>query len=629
MKAGTIRLLTSKATVILALLAAAWTLRAGDAPGFVQHPQSVMVAVGKTLRLSCLATGTPPISYTWLNGITPLGDQTNSTLVITNAQPMDTGSYLLVATNTDGTAQSEPVDVLVTTNLPCNFPWLWETCLRGQKAPGSGTSVLGMAVDSDGNIFVIGPDSNQDSSTDYLTAKLDASGHVLWKAIYDEPGGHSQYATTLALDAQGNCYVTGYSYSLKRTNDGDNDYLTIKYDGNGNALWTNRWNSDDTKTSWDQPYAIAVDNAHQSYVLGTSGLIKVSSDGALVWSNTFCHGEWLQLRSGDGDLYAASAKTATQPSQLFKVNTTNGEITWAQSPGAPGWGAHTFVALATDATGCAYTLAASNFNFYAATGDIVVTKTAPYGSNIWTASYGGPLHRMNYPGALAVDALGFAYVTGWAWNTNRLPVDAYDVRPEDLLTLKFGADGKLIWASTYRVPEDLREGGSAIAVNQSGNVYVTGWAETLSPQGSTNAALLLKYDRDGNLLWSSRYANHPPQTEGSFFSNLAFGKPGQVVVAGGSSYRLTGQQFLEFLVVNYDELTPRLSMGDIFDSGTRQVCLVGPRWTKFEMLATTNLVSTNWQSIGTVTNFNGIMPFFDTDAAHYPKRFYRGRERTT
>jgi hypothetical protein len=44
------------------------------------------------------------------------------------------------------------------------------------------------------------------------------------------------------------------------------------------------------------------------------------------------------------------------------------------------------------------------------------------------------------------------------------------------------------------------------------------------------------------------------------------------------------------------------------------------------MLATTNLVGTNWQSIGTVTNFNGLVPFFDTDAGQYPMRFYRARE---
>jgi len=629
MKAGPTRLLIFKSTVILALLVASWTLRAGDAPGFVQHPQSVMVAVGDTLRLSCVATGTPPISYIWQKGIALLGNQTNSTLRITNAQPTDSGSYLLAATNTDGAAQSESAYVLVTTNLPCNFPWAWEARLHGQKTPAYGSQVLGMAVDSSGNVFVTGPDVNQESNSDYLTAKLDASGHVLWTAIYDEPGGHSQYATALASDADGNCYVTGYSYSLKQPTDGDNDYLTIKYDVNGNALWTNRWNSDPATPSWDMAAAIAVDSAHQSYVLGNSGLLKLSASGELVWSNRACYGELLNLLPSGGELYVAARKSSTWPGQILKVNSTNGEIIWGTSfaVGA-GWGNQGSSAFTADAAGYAYASLSSNFNFYEAKGDIVLRKLDPTGSNVWTAAYGGPTHRMNNAAGLAVDSSGNVYVTGWTWNTNRLPVDAYDVRPEDLLTLKFDADGKLIWDSTYHVPEDLREGGSAIAVDQSGNVYVTGWAETLSPQGSTNAALLLKYDRDGRLLWSSRYANHPAGTEGSFFSCLAFGKPGQFVLAGGSSYRLAGQQFLEFLVVNYDELTPRLSMGGVFDSGTRQVCLVSPRWTEFEMLATTNLAGTNWPSIGIVTNFNGIMPFLDTDAAQYSMRFYRGREQT-
>ena len=163
MKARAANSLTSKATVLLALLAEACPLLAGDDPGFVQQPQSVMVAAGDTLRLSCLATGTPPISYIWQKGITVLGNQTNSTLIISNAQPTDTGSSLLVATNTEGVAQSEPADVLVTTNPPCNFPWVWEARMRGQKTPAFGTAVSDMAVDSDGNIFVTGPDVNQES----------------------------------------------------------------------------------------------------------------------------------------------------------------------------------------------------------------------------------------------------------------------------------------------------------------------------------------------------------------------------------------------------------------------------------------------------------------------------------
>lgn len=106
---------------------------AGDAPGFTLHPQSVMVAIGDTLRLSCLATGTPPVSYIWKRDSTFLTDQTNALLVITNAQPGHSARYRAVASNDDGLAQSNPAEVIVYTNMPCNFPWVWAQTSGGNK----------------------------------------------------------------------------------------------------------------------------------------------------------------------------------------------------------------------------------------------------------------------------------------------------------------------------------------------------------------------------------------------------------------------------------------------------------------------------------------------------------------
>ena len=48
---------------------------------------------------------------------------------------------------------------------------------------------------------------------------------------------------------------------------------------------------------------------------------------------------------------------------------------------------------------------------------------------------------------------------------------------------------------------------------------------------------------------------------------------------------------------------------------------------RFEMLASTNLTlpTSNWTSLGTLTNVNGTVPFFDT-ATNLTRRFYRARQ---
>ncbi len=68
--------------------------------------QHAAVDIGKRNRYTVTAVGTAPLSYQWrLNG-SDLLNQTNQTLVITNAQPTDEGDYSVVVTNLEGAVTS-------------------------------------------------------------------------------------------------------------------------------------------------------------------------------------------------------------------------------------------------------------------------------------------------------------------------------------------------------------------------------------------------------------------------------------------------------------------------------------------------------------------------------------------
>jgi hypothetical protein len=170
---------------------------------------------------------------------------------------------------------------------------------------------------------------------------------------------------------------------------------------------------------------------------------------------------------------------------------------------------------------------------------------------------------------------------------------------------------------------DLGEIPLALAVDGAGEVYVAGTVEWEST-GGPREALLMKYDAFGNLLWISRYRIGPYAINS--YNRLALADDGTVVAAGESTYRTQNGWRQEFLLTSFDQRSPRLTIGRTRETGVREVCLVSPRWSHFEIQATTNLPATDWQSLGILTNLNGLAPLWDRDADKIPMRFYRARQ---
>ncbi len=98
------------------------------APVIINHPRSQTVLPGTSLTYRVLTAGDPPVSYRWQFNGTPLPGATNASLLISNAQVAQAGSYAVTVTNSSGSVTSRVALLHVNTNVhPVLFADSFET----------------------------------------------------------------------------------------------------------------------------------------------------------------------------------------------------------------------------------------------------------------------------------------------------------------------------------------------------------------------------------------------------------------------------------------------------------------------------------------------------------------------
>lgn len=133
--------------------------------------------------------------------------------------------------------------------------------------------------------------------------------------------------------------------------------------------------------------------------------------------------------------------------------------------------------------------------------------------------------------AVAVDAQGNYYLTGYAWEGDRIDANAFHLA-------KYSSTGTLLWERNAGKPTSSTahsSGGSSIALDVAGHVYVAGASSGPEIFGSTTfpatagGPLLCKYDQDGTLLWAKRAET------GGGGGTIALDTNGDIVMTGFAS----------------------------------------------------------------------------------------------
>lgn len=387
-------------------------------------------------------------------------------------------------------------------------------------------NVAGPEIDNSGNVFVAGS-VNVATLTDYVTIKYNSAGAEQWSRIFTGP--IEDRVIDMKLDHSGNVCVTG----LSENTTGTYDIITIKYSTDGDSLWVRRFNGA-TAFTMDQPVAIETDVNDNVYVLGysfgtspmTLVTIKYNSQGDSLWVARYLTGGTDLPRdifvddTGNVYVYARGLR-------IIKYN-SNGIELWNRT--YPYDAAESDKVLTGDAAGNIYFAAEKNTSTF---DDFAVVKLNSSGDIIWSDvrnGFGGLTSTHDYARAICIDGNNNVFITG----------EIYDLGVINFSTLKYNSSGIFQWEKNFSDPQN-GEGGNDIVCDAGGNVYVT---------GGSNDYATIKYNTNGDSQWVMRY--NGPSNMNDLSSSAAIDNSGNVYITGRSRFN-QNPSYYEIATIKYSQ----------------------------------------------------------------------------
>ena len=410
----------------------------------------------------------------------------------------------------------------------------------------------GVAVDSSGNIYVTGYtdgglDGNSSSGKqDFFLTKYNSSGTKEWTK--QEGSSGNDYAYGVAVDSSDNIYVTGYTDKKfhGNNNSGRFDIFLVKYNSSGARQWTNQLGTSNNEYA----SAVATDSSDNIYVTGitwggldgstkpsycmsntnTVKAFKECTDTFLVKYNSSGTKQWVKQLEGSSSIsYEKSQGLAVDSSDNIYVagftnggldgNTSSGKhdifLVKYNSGGSKQW-IQQFgssendlgIAVDVDSKGNIYVTGYTEGGLDGKTNsgerDIFLVKYNSSGTKQWTQQLGTPTYEEG--NGVAADSSDNIYVTGWT----RGKLDTYS-GGDDTILVKYNSSGTKQWTRQFGAPSFLEKSqynsssqmsssgdkGIGVAVDSSGNIYVTGNTEG-GMDGNTNSGkndiFLVKYN---------------------------------------------------------------------------------------------------------------------------------------
>jgi len=385
-----------------------------------------------------------------------------------------------------------------------------------------------IAVDGSGNVYVTGGSYGSGTSEDYATIKYNSSGIQQWSSRYNGPGNDGDGAYAIALDVAGNVYVTGWSSGFGTFL----DYATIKYNSTGIQQWVTRYNG--PGNSYDGAYAIVVDGSGNIYVTGYSYGPGTDFDYATIKYNSVGVQQWVSRYNGPGNAQDLAFSIAVDDQgNAYVTGWSHGSDTVYDyatikynSAGIQQWVARYDYSeeeeransITIDGQGNVYVTGSSyNLNTYF---DYATIKYNAVGETLWVRRYNGSGNYWDEASSVAIDGQGNVYVSGYSDGLGT---------SEDYATIKYNSAGVQQWVARYNGPGNYEDWAHAMALDGSGNVYVTGYS---TGSGTEYDYATIKYNSNGVEQWVQRY--NGPGNDWDWAYAIALDGSGNVYITGVS-----------------------------------------------------------------------------------------------
>jgi uncharacterized delta-60 repeat protein len=420
-----------------------------------------------------------------------------------------------------------------------------------------------MAVDTEGNIYICGMAYAGNGSEDILLQKWSRGGDLLWEQIYNGDENDEDSAAAMVLDMDNNVYVCGWSYHFA---DKGMDLFVIKYSPEGDSLWQRYYNQagagDDAALDicLAGPEAVAVTGYTTDSTVFNIDYITIlfnRETGDTVWTRRYNH-----VPENDEDV--AVAIDSDRDGNVFVTGFSYDDdadydiATVKYEPdGSRAWiRRHHHRPAGEDDYGMGIVYDPETDGIvvggYVYTDnhdyDYFTMKYSQEGDSIWARLYNRyPENDEDLLMAVAVDRTGNVYVTGTSYG---------GLTDYDVATVSYDSDGLQRWVSRYDF-EEWEDAGLFVTVDSMGQAFVTGYAEGLDTDYDI---VLLKYTGDGSILWSHTYDNPTTNFE-DYGTRVLPTFDGDIYLAGTTEDDSTD---MDFVLIRYRELVHDFGVSAVF-----------------------------------------------------------------
>jgi hypothetical protein len=132
-----------------------------------------------------------------------------------------------------------------------HFPVAWFTYVCLDKYDTSGVPlhqdflynndkfivIADMQLDNNGNMYLTGTEQKRGGNRDIIVLSYNSDLSLKWTTVYNSPANKDDEPNGLAIDKNGNAYITGRS----RITSVQSDITILKYDSSGTPIWQTRY----------------------------------------------------------------------------------------------------------------------------------------------------------------------------------------------------------------------------------------------------------------------------------------------------------------------------------------------------------------------------------------------------